>query len=91
MSRQQGNKKYYQILLDKKRAELLEVFAGHNNQRATAWIRDAIYEKLEHECGTSIYELYRNLDEAEWKQSVQNRLEGRNKARMARNAAQLTN
>ena len=46
MAIRHGNKQYFQILLDPNRAELVQQEAAKNKQRATAWIREAVYSEL---------------------------------------------
>ena len=65
----------------------METIAAKSNKRATAWARDVIYDRLQQECEASVYELAKALDEAEWKQSVRNRVTGRQKARQLRASA----
>jgi hypothetical protein len=46
MSRLHGNKRYFQLLLDPERAEVIDQEAAREKVRATALIREWIYEKL---------------------------------------------
>ena len=46
MSRLHGNKRYFQLLLDPERAEVIDQEAARKKVRATALIREWIYEKL---------------------------------------------
>ena len=62
------------------------VRAGCTNQRAqarraqtTAWIRDAVYSELKRITPASVYNEAEAKDQAEWRQSVRRRVEGRAK------------
>jgi hypothetical protein len=46
MPRLHGNKRYYQILLDPDKAEVIDEQAAKEKVRATALIRKWIYERL---------------------------------------------
>lgn len=48
MPRLHGNKRYYQILLDPEKAEVIDGQAAIEKVRATALIRKWIYERLTH-------------------------------------------
>ena len=78
MALRHGNKIYLQLLLDPNRARLVQERARDRNIRATAWIREAVYEKLERICTASEYKEARAKDEAVWRESVRRRVEGRN-------------
>ncbi len=78
MALRHGNKIYLQLLLDPNRARLVQERARDKNIRATAWIREAIYEKLERICTASEYKEAKAKDEAVWRESVRRRVEGRN-------------
>ena len=77
MALRHGNKTYFQILLDPHRAELLQFLAKKEEVRATAWIRDVLYERIEEDCGTTTYTEALDKDKATWKTSVENRVAGR--------------
>ncbi len=77
MALRHGNKTYLQILLDPHRAKLVTERAKENGQRATAWIRDAVYKELERQLPASIYKEAQSKDEAVWRESVRRRVEGR--------------
>ena len=78
MALKHGNKTYFQILLDPNRAKLVMESAEKGGIRATAWIREAFYEKLERICTASEYKEAKAKDEAVWRESVRRRVEGRN-------------
>ena len=50
MAIRHGNKTYYQILLDPKRAELVDVLAKAKGVKPTSWIRTTVYERLQEDC-----------------------------------------
>ena len=77
MALRHGNKTYLQILLDPHRAKLVTERAKENGQRATAWIRDAVYKELERQLPASTYKEAQAKDEAVWRESVRRRVEGR--------------
>ena len=73
-----GNKKHLQILLSPHRGEL---FINHIKEdvgtKPTAWIREMIYNYLKKTLPKDVYNEAEKKDEADWQQTVQNRLEGR--------------
>ena len=77
MATKHGNKVYLQLLLDPARALLLEQQAQDKGVKSTALARDAIYYWLSSVTDPSVMEAAEALDQARWKQSVQNRLAGR--------------
>jgi len=81
MATQHGRKAYYQILLDPYRAELIDQLASKNDVRATAWIRDALYQLLERKLPASVYNEAKAKDEAAWRETVRRRVEGRTKVK----------
>jgi hypothetical protein len=89
-TRNYGNKHYYQVLLDPARAELLERAAAVNGVRPTHLIREMVYLALKRTLEDE-YTKAEAQDAATWKQSVQNRVEGRAKARAERLPPQTTN
>jgi hypothetical protein len=84
MATQHGRKRYLQILLDPARHELAKQVAEEKNMRTTEWIRQTIYAALERELPASVYRGAEASDQALWRQSVLNRVEGRAKARAER-------
>ena len=84
MAIKHGRKHYFQLLLDRHRAQLLQDLAGEQGQRATAVARDAIYAFLERALPSSIYNEAKAQDEALWRESVRHRVDGREKARQQR-------
>lgn len=88
MALRHGKKAYFQLLLDRNRAELLQELAGEQGVRATALARDAIYAHLETVLPSSTYNEAKAKDEALWRESVRKRVDGREKARLDRKAKQ---
>jgi hypothetical protein len=86
MALRHGKKAYFQLLLDRNRAELLQELAGEQGVRATALARDAIYAHLETVLPSSTYNEAKANDEALWRESVRKRVDGREKARLERKA-----
>lgn len=87
MALRHGKKAYFQLLLDRNRAELLQELAGEQGIRATALARDAIYAHLETVLPSSTYNEAKAKDEALWRESVRKRVDGREKARQERKAS----
>ena len=79
MALRHGNKTYFQILLDPHRPEMIQEAAAKEDKRATAWIREAIYSELKRSSPTSLYNEAMAKDQAEWRQSIRKRVEGRAK------------
>ncbi len=79
MALRHGNKTYFQILLDPHRAQMIQEAAAKADQRATAWIREAVYSELKRISQASVYNEAVAKDQAEWRQSVRKRVEGRAK------------
>ena len=77
MSKGHGDRKYLQILLAPHRGELFFELAEEMEEKASALARDIIYEFLEVNADKNKYKESKDSDETAWKQSVQNRLEGR--------------
>ena len=86
MALRHGKKAYFQLLLDRNRAELLQEVAGEPGIRAAALARDAIYAHLETVLPSSTYNEAKAKDEALWRESVRKRVDGREKARQERKA-----
>ena len=79
MARNHGNKKYVQLLLDPSRFMLIEQIAKDKGLKPNALIRQAIYDWLGLMMPKEVILAAEKLDEARWQQSVQNRIQGRNK------------
>ena len=76
-----GSRRYYQVLLQPNRAELVDELAKEAGVKPTEMIRRMAYAYLERELPSSIYKQAFAADEAVWRQSVRNRVEGRAKSR----------
>ena len=83
MATDHGKKKYYQVLVDPNRSLLIEKSASKKGLKGTAWIRDAVYEKLQKEYTKSDYKVAEAKDEALWRESVQRRIDGRSKDKLS--------
>ena len=81
MAGQHGSRKYFQVLLQPHRAELVEELAEEKKVRATELIRQFVYQALERDLPASIYKQAEAADQAVWRQAVRNRVEGRTKNR----------
>ena len=79
MVRKHGNKIYKQLLLDPAKFEILDEIAKQRGIKATALIREVVYEWIEKQVDSSRFKVADALDEATWRQSVRNRVEGRSK------------
>jgi len=81
MTTKHGNKVYLQILLDPTKALLLEQQAQDQGVRTTALAREAINYWLKSAINPGVMQAAEALDQARWKQSVQNRVDGRKRAK----------
>ena len=81
MAGNHGSRRYFQVLLQPHRAELVEEIAAEKNIRATELIRQMVYQALERDLPASIYKAADAADQAVWRQAVRNRVEGRTKSR----------
>lgn len=72
-----GARKYYQILLQPNRAQLVDELAKEAGVKSTEMIRRMVYTCLERDLPASVYKQAFAEDEAVWRQSVKNRVEGR--------------
>ncbi len=77
MARNHGNKKYVQLLLGPSRFMLIEQIAKDKGMKPNALLRQAIYDWLGFMMPKEIILAAEKLDEARWKQSIQNRIQGR--------------
>lgn len=84
MATRHGNKIYLQILLDPAKALLLEQQAQDHGVKTTALAREAINYWLKSVTDPNVMEAAEALDKARWKQSVQNRVAGRKRAKALR-------
>ena len=86
MAGQHGSRRYYQLLLQPHRADLVEEIAVQEKVRSTEIIRRMVYDWLERELPASKYKEAQLKDEAVWAQSVRNRVDGRAQSRLERAA-----
>ena len=81
MAGQHGKRRYYQVLLQPNRADLVDEIAKEKGVRSTELIRQFVYQALERDLPASIYKQADAADQAVWRQAVRNRVEGRAKSR----------
>lgn len=77
MARMHGSKRYYQLLLDPHRAELLEQLAQDAGMRTTAYARELLYSAIKRSTETATYGLAEAQDQALRRKSIQNQVQGR--------------
>ena len=77
MARNHGNKMYVKLLLDPSRFMLIEQIAKDKGLKPNALIRQAIYDWLGLMMPKEVILAAEKLDEARWRQSIQNRIQGR--------------
>ena len=77
MAGKHGRRVYLQILLEPHRAALLQDMADEQGKRLTGVAREVIYSGLEKLYPAHVYKEAKAKDEALWKESVRNRIEGR--------------
>lgn len=77
MARLHGSKRYYQLLLDPHRAELLEQLAQDAGMRTTAYARELMYSAIKRSTETATYGLAEAQDQALRRKSIQNQVQGR--------------
>ena len=85
MPHQHGSKAYSQLLIDKARYSLIEEQAKRDGKRTTGLMREIIYECLEFYVDPDLVRKAEEIDNAQWEQSVKNRVF----ARMKRKAERL--
>jgi len=84
MATKHGNNLYIQLLLDPARGSLLEKHAEEKGVKASALARDLIYSWLSSNTEPTVFEAAEALDRAQWRESVQKRLDGRKRNREMR-------
>jgi len=77
MARLHGSKRYYQLLLDPHRAELLEQLAQDAGMRTTAYARELLYSAIKRSTEAATYGLAEAQDQALRRKSIQNQVQGR--------------
>ena len=80
-----GNRKYYQILMPPNQAALFEELAAERGIKTTALMRELLCNQLK-VLAPAKAEAATEFDKRLWQQSVANRIEGRRKARLQREA-----
>jgi hypothetical protein len=78
-----GSKIYCQLLLDTHRYKLAEKLAEERGVRVTGMLREFVYSALS-QIQPQEYEIAKADDEEAWKESVQRRVEGRQRSRQER-------
>lgn len=78
---------YSQLLIDCARYQLIEQEAERRGIAATKFMRDIIYENLDHYILPAAVRHAERIDEAAWQQSIKNRVAGRKKKKEERSAA----
>lgn len=81
MAATHGRRRYLQILLEPTRAELLEEMAKEKGMRLTGLAREMIYDGIRRATSVPVYKEAEARDQAIWRESVRNRIEGRTKKR----------
>jgi hypothetical protein len=75
-----GSKIYCQLLLDTNRYKLAEKLAEERGVRVTGMLREFVYSALS-QIQPQEYEAAKTADEEVWKESVQRRVEGRQRSK----------
>ena len=75
-----GSKIYCQLLLDTHRYKLAEKLAEERGVRVTGMLREFVYSALS-KIQPQEYEIAKADDEEAWKESVQRRVEGRQRSK----------
>lgn len=78
-----GSKIYCQLLLDTNRYKLAEKLAEERGVRVTGMLREFVYSALS-QIQPQEYEIAKADDEEAWKESVQRRVEGRQRSKQER-------
>ena len=84
MATKHGNKVHVHILLDPARALLLEQIANDKGMKLAELGRQAIYDWVGFMTEPAVFKAAEEFDEARWRQSIQNRLDGRKRNREMR-------
>ena len=78
-ARTHGNKIYKQLLLDPAKFEILNEIATDRGIKSSALIRQIVYEWIESQVDVSRFKEADALDNAVWRKSISNRIDGRKK------------
>ena len=84
MPKGHGTRKSIQVLVPQNRAKLFKQEMEAMGTKPSAWIRDVIYSYLENSLPAEIYEEAKEKDDSDWRQSVDNRLQGRAMSKLIR-------
>jgi hypothetical protein len=87
MAIRHGNRTYVQLLLDPHKAALLKKEAEESGKKLTDHLRTLLYKSLQRSQPSSLYNEAQAKDEASWRESIANRVQGR----MRRRAQRLEN
>ena len=90
MAIRHGNRTYVQLLLDPHKAALLKKEAEESGKKLTDHLRTLLYKSLQRSQPSSLYNEAQAKDEASWRESIANRVQGRmrNRAERLENAAE---
>ena len=84
MPRKHGSKMYCQLLLDSNRYKLAENLAAERGVRVTAMLREFVYSALS-QIQPQEYGIAEQADKEAWAESVQRRVEGRQRSKQDKN------
>jgi hypothetical protein len=79
-----GSKMYCQLLLDSNRYKLAENLAAERGVRVTAMLREFVYSALS-QIQPQEYGIAEQADKEAWAESVQRRVEGRQRSKQDKN------
>ena len=79
-----GTRKHVQTLLQQHRGQLFVETLKEKGIKPSNWLRDQAYYFLQKNVPADLYSQAREKDETEWRQVVQNRLEGKAIAKILR-------
>ena len=90
MAIRHGNRCYVQLLLDPHKAELLKKEAEDSGKKFSDHLRTLLYKSLQRSQPSSLYNEAEAKDQASWRESIANRVQGRmrNRAERLENAAE---
>ena len=84
MPHKHGSKMYCQLLLDSNRYKLAENLAAERGVRVTAMLREFVYSALS-QIQPQEYGIAEQADKEAWAESVQRRVEGRQRSKQDKN------
>ena len=90
MAIRHGNRTYVQLLLDPHKAALLKKEAEDAGRKFSDHLRTLLYKSLQRSQPSSLYNEAEAKDQASWRESIANRVQGRmrNRAERLENAAE---